>query len=384
MREVVIAGASIVKFGRHDGRKGRQYKSVEDLGREVIVKVLKDADMEWKDIQAAFCGNVYAGMASGHRAAALVGLTGIPIVNVEDACSSSTAALRLAYQEVAFGLYDVVLAFGMEKTEPGLLEDTSTPEWQRYLGVNVFPAWYAMEAVRYMEDYGAIEEDIARTAVLERNNATLNPNAMFFGRKVTLEEVCESRYVAKPLRLLMCCANADGASAAIVCSKDKLKSKDKVVTIAASVHATGTYGTHPPGGGSILIKNPTCIEISAKQAWEMSGYGPEDMDVIQAYGAMSSGVLVATEDMGFCSRGEFPRLLKEGVFNINGRIPLNTDGGLVGRGHPLGATGLAQVHEIYRQIRGEAEPRQVPGEPKIGLSHTEGTGPNSVITILKR
>ncbi len=384
MREVAVAGIGLVKFGRYDGMKGRPYKDVEELGREVVVRVLQDADMEFRDIQAAFCGNVYAGMASGHRAITLVGMTGIPIVNVENACSSSTSALRLAYQEVAFGLYDAVLAMGFEKIPPGLLEDTSLPEWQRYLGVNVFPAWYAMEAVRYMEDYGATEEDIARLSVLERNNATLNPNAMFFGQKVTHEEVMNSRYIAKPLRLLMCCANADGASAIIVCSKDKLKSKNKTITVAASVHATGTYGTHPPGGGSVRIKNPTCTEISAEKAWEVSGYGPQDMDLFQAYGAMSSGVITSTEDMGFCGRGEFPRLLKDGEFNIGGRIPLNTDGGLVGRGHPVGATGLAQVCEVVTQLRGAAGPRQIPGDPKTGLCHTEGAGPNSVITILKR
>ena len=129
MREVAVAGIGLVKFGRYDGMKGRPYKDVEELGREVVVRVLQDADMEFRDIQAAFCGNVYAGMASGHRAITLVGMTGIPIVNVENACSSSTSALRLAYQEVAFGLYDAVLAMGFEKIPPGLLEDTSLPEW---------------------------------------------------------------------------------------------------------------------------------------------------------------------------------------------------------------------------------------------------------------
>ncbi len=380
MREVAIAGVSMVKFGRYDGQKGRPFKEVEELGREAIVDALKDAGMEWKDIQAAFCGNVYEAMAPGHRAISRVGLTGIPIVNVEDACSSSVAALRLAYQEVAFGLYDVVLAMGMEKIPPGLLEGSSLPEWQRVMGLEVFPAWYAMEAVSYMVSYGATEEDIARTAVLERNNATLNPKAMFYGKKVTLEEVLNSRYISTPLRMLMCCANADGADVAIVCSKDKLKSKDKIITIAAAVHATGTYGSTTRGGHK--SKNPNCTELSAKQAWEISGYGPEDMQAVQAYGAMSSGTMSSVEDLGLCPEGEFPHLLKEGAFNIDGRIPLNTDGGLVGRGHPLGATGLAQVYEIVTQLRGRAGPRQVP-EAKIGLCHAMGAGPNSIITILK-
>jgi acetyl-CoA acetyltransferase len=155
-----------------------------------------------------------------------------------------------------------------------------------------------------------------------------------------------------------------------------------MVTVAASVLTSGTYG-HVYGGGSVKIETPDTVEISAAQAWEMSGYGPGDMDVVQAYDTMAPGELWDLEKMGLCKKGEAPRLLREGFFDLGGQLPVNTDGGLLSRGHPLGATALAQIIEIYRQIRGEAGPRQVP-DAKIGLAHAMGAGPNSGVVILKR
>jgi acetyl-CoA acetyltransferase len=228
---------------------------------------------------------------------------------------------------------------------------------------------------------GATEEDFARVTVKNRRNGTLNPNARF-QKPVSLEEVLASRMVAKPLRLLHACPLADGGTAVILCSQDNLKSKTKMVTVAASVLTSGTYG-HVYGGGSVKIQTPDTIEVSMEQAWEMSGYGPKDMDVVQAYDTMAPGELWDLEKMGFCGKGEAPRLLREGHFDLNGKLPVNTDGGLMSRGHPLGATALAQIIEIYRQIREEAGPRQVPGA-KIGVAHAMGAGPNSGVVILKR
>jgi acetyl-CoA acetyltransferase len=381
MREVMVAGAGLTRFDSYDGEKGRPLKEFYDLGSEAILKALKDAGMEWKDIQAAFCGSVYCGTASGHQTIEKIGMTGIPIVNVENACSSGSSALRLAYQSVAAELYDVVIAMGFETMPRGFIKSTSWPEWQRKMGFSVQPASYAMGAVRYMEETGATEEDFARVTVKNRKHGTLNPNARF-QKPVTLEEVLASRMVAKPLRLLHACPLADGGTAVILCSQDKLKSKTKMVTVAASVLTSGTYG-HVYGGGSAKIQTPDTIEVSMGQAWEMSGYGPKDMDVVQAYDTMAPGELWDLEKMGFCGKGEAPRLLREGYFDLNGKLPVNTDGGLMSRGHPLGATALAQVIEIYRQIREEAGSRQVPGV-KIGLAHSMGAGPNSAVVILKR
>jgi acetyl-CoA acetyltransferase len=381
MRAVMVAGAGLTRFDSYDGQQGRPVKEYYDLGSEAILKALKDAGMEWKEVQAAFCGSVYCGTASGHQTIEKIGMTGIPIVNVENACSSGSSALRLAYQSIAAELYDVVIALGFESMPRGFIKSTSWPEWQRKMGFNVQPASYAMGAVRYMEETGATEEDFSRVTVKNRKNGSLNPQARF-QKPVTLEEVLASRMVAKPLRLLHACPLADGGTAVILCSQDKLKSKTKKVTVAASVLTSGTYG-HVYGGGSVKIHTPDTVEVSMEQAWEMSGYGPKDMDVVQAYDTMSPGELWDLEKMGFCGKGEAPRLLREGYFDLSGKLPVNTDGGLMSRGHPLGATALAQVIEIYRQIREEAGPRQVPGA-KIGLAHSMGAGPNSAVVILKR
>jgi acetyl-CoA acetyltransferase len=375
LREVKITGVGITKFDRYDGEKGRPLRNFSDLGAEAIMKALADAEMKWNEIEGAFCGSVYCGTGSGHQAIQQIGLTGIPIVNVENACSSGLSALRLGYELIGSGVYDVLMIAGFEQMPRGPIQSTAWPEWQRKLGFNVLPAYYAMETRRYMEDTGATERDFAMVTVKNRKNGTLNKNARL-QREVTIEEVLSSPTIASPLRFLNACPLADGASAIILCSKNKLKTKSKMVTVAAAILTSGTY-TSPKK------KNLDLIELSAKQAYEESGYGPEDIQVVQAYDTMSPGELWDLEKLGFCGKGEAPGLLRQGHFDLNGKLPVNTDGGLMSRGHPLGATGLAQIIEIYRQIRGEAGPRQVPGV-KVGLAHAMGSGPNSGIVILKK
>lgn len=381
MRDVVIAGAGLTRFNRYNGEKGRPLKEFYDLGAEAIQNSMKEAGMEWRHIQAAFCGSAYCGTASGHQTIEKIGMTGIPIVNVENACSSGASAFRLAYHAVASELYDIVIAVGFESMPRGMIRSTAWPEWQRLMGFNVQPGSYAMQTRRYMEETGATEEDFARVTVKNRRNGALNPLARLQSQ-ITIEEVLASPMISEPIRFLHSCPLSDGGAAIILCSKDKLKSKEKITGVAASVLTSGTYG-HVYGGGSVKIQTPNPIELSAKQAWEMSGYGPEDMHVVQAYDTMAPGELWDLEELGFCGKGEAPGLLRDGVFDIQGKIPVNTDGGLLSRGHPIGATGLAQIIEIYRQIREEAGPRQVPGA-KIGLAHAMGAGPNSSVVILKR
>lgn len=380
MREVVIAGIGITKWGFYENAEWY------DFGSEAILAALKDAEMEWKDIQAAFCGSVYQGTGSGHQTIKEVGLTGIPIVNVENACSSCTSAFRLAYQTVAAEIYDVVLAVGMEKMPRGPIPSTAFRPWELKLGFNVQPANYALVTRQYMKETGATIEDFSLVTVKNRKNGALNPNARF-QKPVTLEEVMNSRMVATPLRLLHCCPLADGAAAFILCNRDKLKSKHRVVTVAASVLTSGVYGEEYPPADIVkslkYLPSEGMTELSAKQAYEIAGCGPEDIDVVQAYDSMAPGELWDLEELGFCKPGEAPRLLREGVFDLNGRLPVNTDGGLMSRGHPLGATGGGQIYEIVLQLREQAGPRQVKGA-KVGLAHAMGAGPNSAVTILKR
>ena len=383
MREVAIAGIGLVKFGRYDGQKRRPYREIYELGTEAIIQALKHAEMEWKDIQVAYGASMFGGLGVPNQCTSRLGMPGIPITTLEGACSSSQQALRQAYLDVGNGLYDVALAFGTEKIPPGLIADTLSPVWMLMMGFNL-PGMYGIHTRRHMEETGATEEDAARLAVMERKNAIMNPNAFWYqGPEITVEEVLNSREIATPIRFLMACANADGASAAIVCSKDKLKSKARMVTIVASAHATSTFGYDNLGISVHEKANPNCAELASKQVWEMSGYGPEDMDVIQLYEAMAPGFLWDAEECGFCRPGEAGKLVREGYFQIGGKKPANTDGGLMGRGHPTGATGLAQVIELFLQLRGEAGPRQVPGA-KIGFCHCSGGGPNGVCHVLKR
>ncbi len=380
MREVVVAGIGITKWGFYED------KECYDFGSEAILNALKDANMEWKDIQAVFHGNCYGGVGSGHQTIKEIGLTGIPIVNVENACSSASSAFRLAYQEVAAEIYDVVLAFGTEKTQRGPIPSTAFRPWELKLGFNFQPGNYANDTVEYMKETGATVEDFSMVTVKNRKNASSNPNARF-QKPVTLEEVMNSRMVAKPLHLLHCCPLGDGAAATILCSKDKLRSKNKVITVAASVLTSGVYGEQyiPADMRKSLKFAPRegLVELSANQAYEISGYGPGDMDVVQAYDTMTPSELWDIEELGLCKKGEAPHLLREGVFDIGGRIPVNTDGGLMGRSHPMGATALGQIYEIVLQLRGEAGLRQIEGA-KIGLAHAMGAGPNSSVTIFKR
>ncbi len=376
-----MAGIGICKFGKYDGQKGRPLKSFVDLGREAVMNAWEDAGVRWKDIEGAFCGTVYSGLGAGHQILSQIGLTGIPIVNVENACSSSSSAFRLAYQSVATGLHDVCLAVGVDKVPGGLIPSQGWPVWQRRMGFNVQPAAYALEFVRYMEEYGATIEQFAKVTVKNRRNGALNPNAMF-QQGITIQEVLSSRMISKPLRFLMCCPNADGAVAAVLVSGDRFRSRTKRVTVAASVLVSSMYGVER-GGGSVRIQNPDRAELAAGKAYEISGCGPEDINLVEAYDAMGPEELLSVERLGFCRKGEAGHLLEEGVFDIDGRIPVNTSGGLLSRGHPLGATGLAQIAEVVWQLRGEAGPRQVPGA-EVGMANTLGAGPNCCITILKR
>lgn len=379
MREVVVAGSGLIQWG--------VYPELEhyDFGSEAVFNALKDAEMEWTDIQTAFVGSVYQGTGSGHQVIREIGQTGIPIINVENACSSGSSAFRLAYQMVAADIYDIVLAVGMEKMPRGPIPSTAFRPWELESGFNVQMANYANETVEYMNETGATVEDFARVTVKNRKNGAMNPNARF-QKPVTLEEVMESRMVATPLRLFHCCPLADGAAAVILCSKDKLRSKKRGITVAASVLTSGVYGEGVMMGATMpSLKYPAAlglVELSAKQAYEISGCGPEDIDVSQAYDTMASSELWDIEKLGFCKKGEAPGLLRDGVFNIDGKMPFNTDGGLMSRGHPLGATGLGQICEIINQLRGEAGQRQIK-DAKTGMSHAMGAGPNSSVTILK-
>lgn len=379
MRKVCIAGMGIVPFRRYED------EDWYDFGSQALLNCLKDAEMEFRDIQVAFCGSVYQGTGSGQRTLSEIGMTGIPIMNLEQACSSSSVTFRLAYLAIATELYDIALAMGFEKSPRGLLPSTAFAPWEMVSGFGIQPANYALKARRYIEDYGATDEDFARVTVMERKHANINPNAFFYQRgEPTIEEVLNSRMIASPITLLMAAPMPDGAVAFILCPEGKLKSgisKEKKIQVVAAIHETGHYGEQS------LKFQPSIeegmIRESVKKAWDMSGLSWDDVDLILPYDTMSPGFLWDVDEMGFCKPGECPRLLREGYFEIGGKLPANTDGGLMGCGHPLGATGGRQIYELALQLREAAGARQVEGA-RIGLSHAMGAGPNSTITVLKR
>lgn len=380
MREVFITGIGTVKFGSFPDQAN--YVSAT----KATLNALKDADIAWKNVQAAYCGSVYQGTGSGHQALREVGLTGIPIVNVENACSSGTSAFRLAYQAIATGQVDIAIALGFEKLPKGAIPSTAFRPWQLKQGFNVQPANYALETMQYMHEYGVDIDMISAVTMKNRFHATLNPNARF-QKPVTLEEINNSRMIATPLRLFHCAPTADGASCIVLAAKDKVKDMSRAVKIKAATMISGKYGDAFYQNGMMeSVKYPTEVSFTKQSildAYAQAGVGPEDIDVIQAYDSMAPSELWDLEYLGFAPKGEAGRMIQEGYFSLGGKKPSNTDGGLIGRGHPLGATGTTQIYEIVTQLRGEAGARQVENA-RLGITHTCGAGPNSSVTILEK
>ena len=384
MTEVSIAGVGIHKFGRFP------YETIEDIGRDAIIKALRDAgSLDFKKIQAAFCGSMHGGTAIGNRVLSQVGLTGIPCVNVENACSSGGAVIKLAVQAIISGEYDTVLVFGVEKPGRGFLPLNSYPMWEHLSGLGMPPVQLALRATRYMEDYGATVEDFAGVVVKSRNNAALNPNAMYH-KRVTIDEVVKDRKVSYPLTITMLAPPCEGAAAAVITSSRISKRLNACpVTIAAAVTGVARYGTVFCGMSSGFetdstnIKNPEVTTVLSGLAYEKAGIGPRDLDLIELNDNTAASELMFMEEMGLCLPGEAIRLVEEGKTAIGGVMPVNASGGLLSMGEPVGAMGIAQAAEIVWQLRGQAGPRQVTGA-KIGMCETAGAGGNCAVIILKR
>ena len=371
MREVCIVGVGLHKFGRWPE------KGIGAMGREAILAALEDAGAEFKDIEAGFNARTTRGGA-GQGVFGEVGQPGILIDNVEKACASSSSAVRMATWVVGAGLYDVVLCTGSEKMGRDPMEamsDRSQDSYSQLMGMAILPGVYAMRAQRHMKQYGSTREMFAQVSVKNHQNATMNPYA-HYQTALTLEEVLNARMIADPFTLYQCSLATDGASVAVVCAREVAhRFRGKPITIAG--WASGTPEYSPVGVGGDVAEG--FITRLSREAYERAGVGPEDIDVCQVHDAFSAGEIFAVEELGFCPSGEGGRYVWEGKADINGEHPVNTDGGLESRGHPMGATGIAQLIEIVRQLRGEAGPRQVPGEPKVGLTHNVGMGGCNVL-----
>jgi len=379
MREVHVIGVGMIKFGKYPEM------SLESLAVPAILEACEDADIPMSRIQVAYCGNVMGGSCIGQRILKEIGLTGIEVVNVSNACASGSTAFRGVWCLIASGVYDIGLAFGIEKMSKHISGVIPLDQDDLETGQGmIMPALYAMRAKRHMEIYGTTKEQIALISVKNHAHGALNPKAQY-QKTLTLEEVLNSPMVCDPLTLYQCCPTGDGASAAILCAKElrrKLSKRD--ITVAASVLTSGksNLDTH-----DITISDIT--RRAANISYEMAGIGPEDLDVLEVHDAFSIGEILHYENLGLCPLGEGAKLVDERKTWVGGDIPVNPSGGLLAKGHPLGATGIAQIAEIVWQLRGEAGARQVEGA-KVGLAHCTGGGVGGIdgtacsIHILKR
>ena len=365
MREVYIIGVGMTQFGKHPNR------SLRELGCEACLKAIRDAGINPKNIEAGYCGNALAPAIQGETGVGQnvfweVGISGIPIVNVENACASGSTALREGWMAVAGGFYDTVIIAGVEKTvmPKGTMLDVGAAELETHLG-EVFPGYFAIIAKKHMERYGTTREQLAKVSVKNHFNGTLNPYAQF-QKPFSLEEVLNSSMVADPLTLYSCCPNSDGAAVVILSSREKTRKLDvRPVKIAASVLTTGAYDNQRDITGWEVEKR------AADEAYRMASIGPEDLNVIELHDAFTICEIIHYEDLDLCRTGEGGRLIDEGATELGGKIPVNPSGGLLSKGHPVGASGVAQAVEIVWHLRGQAGKRQVENA-RIGLAQIMG------------
>ena len=363
MREVSVIGVGMVPFAKY------REKSLAEIGWPAVKAAIEDAGVEKRDIEAAYCGSALGGMMSGQRVLKQLGITGLPITNVENACSSSSSAFRQAYIAVAAGVYDMVLVLGVEKLTKfgGGTLPLEKEDFEVTHGL-VMPALYGMRARRYMHDYGLTKEQLAQVAVKAHKHGAKNEDAQY-RNEVTVEEVMEAREIAEPFTLLHCCPSGDGAAAVVIASAEKARQyTTKPVRVACSEVNSGKYVT-----GFRDMTTPEITVRGAKQAYEEAHIGPEDVDVAEVHDAFTIAELLYYEALGFCNKGDAAKLLEDGETSIGGRIPVNPSGGLLSKGHPIGATGAAQIVEVVRQLRGEAGDRQV-DDAKVALTHCTGGG----------
>ena len=378
VRDVVVVGVGLHPFGRFPG------KDLATLAREAVVAALQDGGVRWRDIPVAYFGHVYyQGMSVGETALGALGLTGIPIINVENACSSGSTAFWQAYWGITAGVYDLALAFGAEKVPGGPVTVTAADSPERYIGGDHMMAGYALRMRRYMEETGAPPAALAQVAVKARQNALLNPYA-HRKQTYTVEDVLASRPIADPLTLYQCCPTSEGSAAAVLCAREALGryglDPSRAVRVVAATLTSGNYNGR---GSDHSAFSPYRTEPAGRAAYEMSGLGPEDIDLLQVHDAATIGELQQIEALDLAPRGEAWRATLEGRTALTGDLPVNTDGGLLAMGHPFGATGIRMVHETVTQLRGEAGPRQV-AKARVGMAQCSGAGDVTTVHILAR
>ncbi len=381
MREVAMVAAGMTRFGE------LWESSLRDLFAEAAVEALRAVKADHVD--AMYVGCMSAGQFVGQEhlgplMADAIGLSGVAATHVESACASGGVALRSAFLEVASGASDLVLAAGVEKMTDGadvtaVLATAADQETEAYQGIT-FPGLYAMIARAHMQSKGTTEEDLAWVAVKNHRHGALNPKAQF-RREVTLDEVLKSSMVADPLRLLHCSPVSDGAAAVLLCPLDQAgRYTDRPVRIRASGLATSTMALADRKDPAFL----DAVQLSGERAYSMAGLSPRDIQVAEVHDCFAIAEICCVEALGLVATCSGRHAARSGETALGGRIPVNTSGGLKSKGHPVGATGIAQAIEIFEQLRDEADARQVPGA-RVGLAQNMGgSGASSVVHIFER
>jgi len=386
MRDVAVIGIGVTKFGELWDKSFRQ------LTAEAGAKALLDSGVSGGDIDTMYIGSMSSGRFVGqeHIGALVADASGfshlhIPATRVEGACASGGLAVRQGYLSIASGMNDVVVVGGIEKMNDvsgeaatETLATAADQEWESFFGVT-FPGLYALMARRHMYEYGTTKKQLAEIAVKNHANGALNPNAQY-QKPIKLETALNATIVADPLGLFDCSPVTDGAASIVLCAADKAKKfTDKAIKIIGSGQGSDTISLH--GRDHICTLEATVY--AAKKAYKQANVKPSDIDLAEVHDCFTIAEIIAIEDLGFVKKGEGGKAIENKITTLDGEIPINTSGGLKAKGHPVGATGVAQIVEIVEQLRGTADKRQVKNA-KIGLAHNVGgSGATAVVHILE-
>ena len=378
MSDVYILGVDMIKFGRFPE------KSVAELGAEAAQMALADAGVSIQDIEGLWCGNLMqASNMVGQQVLQQIGQTGIPVVNCANACATGATAFRDAWLAVKAGIYDLVLAVGVEQMGKGLLGGVGGRKGipkEGLLGSATMPAVFAEAGMEHARKYGTTFEQFAKVSVKNHHHSTLNPKAMY-QIETPLETVMNAEMISYPNTKLMCSVNVDGAAAAVIASEKKAKElgMGRAVRVKASVLTSDPFTERD----LVMPDVNTCTRTAAKNAFEMAGVGPEDIDLVELHDCFATAEILHYENLGLCGDGEAGRLIDDGDVALGGKTPVNVSGGLLSKGHPLGATGIANIYEVSTHLRGEADKRQVEWA-KLGMTHVIGLGSACAIHILEK
>jgi acetyl-CoA acetyltransferase len=379
MDDVAIIGVGLRPFGRFPG------VSAIEMGAQAVRLALADAGVTWKDVQFAFGGSYE--VDNPDAVVNFLGLTGLPFTDVYNGCATAASALTQAANTIRLGEHDLGVAVGMDKHLPGAFAadpvQYGVGGWYGDIGLFLTPKFFAMKLQRYMHDYGITPRTLARVAAKNYRNGTLNPNA--FRRQALSEEaILESPMVNDPLTQYMFCSPDEGAAAVVLCRADVAsRYSSKPIYLRASVVRTrrlGAFEVHSPWLPLERADAPT-VDAS-RAAYEAAGLGPDDVDVVQLQDTDAGAEVIHMAENGFCKDGEQEAMLAEGATEIGGSLPVNTDGGLIANGEPIGASGLRQIHELVLQLRGRAGDRQVSGTPRVGYGQLYGAPGTAGVAIV--